>query len=218
MHFVADHVPAHLKSLAIDPLAVRIARVRPAADGVAREARGAVNQHWYDHQAALLGKPAGELALGRQTGRQAGNLFGRLIGVGQGDDASLRLAFRFQQQAFAGDAFEHRPANLVDGEDASFCYKRRLIVVAETLHPGWQALIYGADLPLEALTVAGHRLFVGLARRWVSAPILLTRLDRFGDLSLDIAMAAVKHSARQITLPGQRLGLGKLFLRSGMRR
>ena len=181
--------------------------------------RGAVNQHRYDHQAALLGKPAGELALGRQTRRQAGNLFGRLIGVGQGDDASLRLAFRFQQQAFASRRLRAPASEPGRWRRRSVSAdKRRLIVVAETLHPGWQALIYGADLPLEALTVAGHRLFVGLARRWVSAPILLTRLDRFGDLSLDIAMAAVKHSGRQITLPGQRLGLGKLFLRSGMRR
>ena len=112
LHFVADDVPAHLERRAIKKLAMRLIRP-PGSDG--RKRVGPIDERRHDHATAALGQPTGELRLGRDSRRKADELFGRLIGVGQGDDVGHGVRpLGHEQQSFAPHAAHRRPA---DGKD-----------------------------------------------------------------------------------------------------
>src|SRR5437867_4038658 len=82
LHFVADDVPAHMKSLAVDPLAVSLVCFTEVR--VPRPTGAAVDQHGDEHFESVLRQSTGELGFRLQTGREAGELFGSLAGIRQG--------------------------------------------------------------------------------------------------------------------------------------
>ncbi len=92
LDFVADEVPAQFEGRAVQEFAVR----------QAVEIIFAVDQDGHDDAAAGFGEQAGVLRFGRDSGKQAGDLFGRLIAVWNRDHIRDGFAAGWdEQQAFA---------------------------------------------------------------------------------------------------------------------
>ena len=210
LHFVADDVPAHFKGRPIQKLAMRLIR-RARADRRVRV--GPIDQRRNDHAATALGQPPGELRLGRDARRQSGQLFGRLIGIGNGDDVGHRpRVLGHQQQSFAVHAAHHRPANGKRLEMFAAPDQRRLRSRGHQLDGrDLRARVVGSDDLGQASPIRRDRRVVFFRRRDIALPVPRPLADRFGNLSQQEPVDAGDHLFGQIALHFQRLRAGQRF-------
>ena len=213
LHFVADDMPAHHVGLAIDPLAMRL--VGPADVQVARPFVRPIDQYrHYDAEAGVCQTPR-ELRCRGNAGGQPCQLLGSLIGVRQRHDLRERLAGGLQQQPFPRDAFEHRPADLIDAVAIRLGDEGWTVVVAKSLHPHRDPAIHDPENLLQPLPIRFHRFRVRLGRGEVPFPQPLAPAYGLSDLTFDVAVQAVHHPVSRLSIPVQRRGGGKRFDLSG---
>ncbi len=211
LHLVADDVPAHLVSHAIDELAVRLighpAQLRIAGPGIL-----AVDQHRHQHSAAILGQPARELRFLRHAGRQADQHLRCPVRVRQRDHTGHHLAFRFQQQPLAVHARQHRPADRMNLVAIRLRDQRRLFRWADVFHlDGRHPRINDAEDLLQPLAVGLHRFRVCLRRGVVRLPVLLAFLNRRGQFAHQILVDALDHLGGEVALAGERPRIRQRF-------
>ena len=163
LHFVADDMASDLEGLAVDPFTMRLVgealELRIAGPGV-----GAIDERGHEHEAAGIGEASGELRRGGEVRGEAGDLFRRLVGVGQRDDGGDRRSLWFEQKPFAEDALEHRPAHLMRGEMLALAEFRRPSRGGNELQfRHRQARIDGPDNRAEVLSIRGDRFLVSVS-------------------------------------------------------
>ena len=194
---------AHDERLSIDPLAVR--QVGEIDIAVTGNFGRTVDEQRRDDFEAVLGKNPGELPFRRQIRREAGDHFRGLIGVGDGDDVSDRLTVGFDEQPFAGDAFDYRPTDLEYAEQRGLGDKRRVVVVAIALHRRRESFVDEADDRAESAAVRLDGGFVRRRRGEITRPVPGSCLDRRRQLAVDEGVQAVEHLLIERPLPIERL-------------
>jgi hypothetical protein len=201
-HFVADQVPAHVVGLAMDPFAMRLVGV--AHRRMARPLVGPIHQHGHEDLAAELDQAPCPLRLLGDARLQPDELFGRLVGVGQGHHPGLGFADGIEQQPFAVDALEHGPAYLPDLVLRRHAQQCRAAIVAEAFHACCDARIDETQDLHQPFAIRLHRTRIGRGRRQVAFPVLRTLGRRGVELALDETVQAVHHPVGQVVVPGQR--------------
>ncbi len=217
LHLVADDVPAHVKSLPVDPLPPSLPRVLDLL--IRRVQWTALHEHRNDHFAALFGQTPRELVGGFDSRRQPKQLFRGLIRVGQGDHASGGWLLGLDQQSLRKNTFQDGPTNLIDTVPGGLRDQCRLEVVAVAFHPRCGPWIDRADDLSKPLAVLGDRRFVSLARTRVDFPVLAPSARRFGDLALDKLVCSVHQPRGKILFgPVECLGARQQVRRGRIRR
>ena len=128
------------------------------------------DQQRHDYPKTAFRQPSGELLRRCHARLQTSKLLGRPVGIAQRDHRAGCVAQRLQQQAFAIDAIEHRPADLVNTVAVGFGHEQRIAVDGNPLQPRLHARVRRADDLDQSLPVFGNRRFVGFWRAGVAMP------------------------------------------------
>ena len=185
LYFDADEVLAEFEGGAVEVFAVRL--VGHSHSGESGVGTGAVDERGDQHAASAPSQARGVTGV---RAREADDVLGRPVGIGQRDDGGPGRARGLQQQALGIDALEDPPAHGVDVVVGAASER----LGGEIAELGRGARGVGADEAGEALAF-----LCGGARPG----------DRLPVCAQQVALDAGDHEFGQVALFGERVGVAK---------
>ena len=212
LHFVANQMAAHLVGGPIEHFPVRRGRMLFAVPGD-RQFVTAINQRRHKHAATALGETPRDLVFGRDAGGESDKRFGRLFAVGNDHDAgSKRPAGRLDEQPFAVNAVEGRPANGQNAKSVAASDESRFRQRADEFQiVKRRTRVLQADDPGEMLPVRLDRFLIGRLGRDVAVPERGSAVDRQIEFPQQKPIDAADHVLGQVALNAERPRSRKRF-------